>query len=94
MKNLFNHLKHKVLALAAFLCVQTMVLAQDAKIEVRESDVSSWFARNWMWIAGVIVLLVLIILFSGGSSRTSRSTTTVSDNGNTVRRTTTTETEI
>ncbi len=60
------------------------------EVTVNGHDASSWFAQNWLWIAGVIVLLVLIILFMGGSARSRRTTVTTDRNGH-VQRTTSTE---
>ena len=75
---------------------QVIAWAQDTKVEVTTTnDISGWFTRNWMWVAGIVVLLVIIILASGGSSRSSRSKTTVYRKGDgTVSKTTTTESEV
>ena len=83
-----------LLTLFIVVFFQAISWAQDTKVEVNGTDVGSWFGRNWLWVAGVIVLLVLLLLFSGGSSRASRSKTTTYRRGDgTVTRTTTTETD-
>lgn len=83
--------KHKlaVLALVAMASFNT-VWAQDVKAEIKGEEVGSWFANNWLWVAGAVVLLILILLLSSGSRR-SRVTTVSTDRNGNVKRTTTTE---
>ncbi len=93
MKLLFKKLSVKAFALAAMLVsFQSVLLAQNTKVEVNGNDVGSWFSENWMWVTGIIVLLILIILFSGSSRR--RRVTTIERNGDLKRTVTTTTEEI
>ncbi|SJZ52344.1 hypothetical protein [Sediminibacterium ginsengisoli] len=94
MKKIINSLFFKAtLFCSMFVAFHTVLLAQGATVEVNGQDVGSWFGRNWMWIAGVIVLLLIIIL-AGGSSRRNSRTTVVTDRNGEVRRTTTTTSEV
>jgi hypothetical protein len=83
------------LTLFVVVFFQVISWAQDAKVEINGNDVGSWFSRNWLWVAGVVLLLIILLLFSGGSSRRSQSKTTIyrKDDG-TVTKTTTTETDV
>ena len=67
-----------------------MVIVAQEKMEISEQEVSSWFGRNWMWVAGGAILLLLIFLFSGSSSR-RKTTTVVKDDYGNVKEITTTE---
>lgn len=77
-----------------FVAFHTVLLAQGATVEVNGQDVGSWFGRNWMWIAGLVVLLLIIILAGGSSRRRNSRTTVVTDRNGEVRRSTTTTTEV
>ena len=89
MKKLSARTASLITTILLFLLIQVPALAQD-KVTINEAEVSSWFARNWMWVAGGVVLLLLIVLFGRGSSR-RKTTTVVKDQYGDVRSVTTTE---
>jgi len=92
MKKLFNGLSARVFGVFVLLTsFQTMLLAQDPKVEINGNDVGSWFGRNWAWIAGALVILLLIVLFGRSSSRRTVESTKVADGYGSTRRTTVTE---
>lgn len=77
----------------SLLFLQLGAIAQDVDIDVTSEDTSSWFARNWMWVAGAALLIILIAAFSGGA-RSRTTTTEVRDEyGNVKRVSSTTEVE-
>jgi cell division protein FtsW (lipid II flippase) len=76
--------------LLIFTLVSLSLIAQET-VEINSQDISSWFERNWMWVAGGVLLLVLIALFSGRSKRTRKTTTVVKDTYGNVKSVTTTE---
>ena len=80
---------HYMGTLLLFSMLPTLIFAQE-KVEISEQEVSSWFGRNWMWIAGGAILLLLIFLFSGNSSR-RKTTTVIKDDYGNVKEVTTTE---
>src|SRR4051812_46595248 len=90
MKKLSVGVRAFFIAMLFILTIQLPAFAQE-KIKINEAEVSSWFARNWMWVAGGVVLLLLIVLFSRGSSSRRRTTTVVKDQYGDVRSVTTTE---
>jgi len=90
MKKIINRALAFFLPLLVMLFIQVPLYAQD-KIKIDEAEVSSWFARNWMWVAGGVVLLLLIVLFGRSSSSRRKTTTVVKDQYGDVRSVTTTE---
>jgi hypothetical protein len=96
MKQLTRRFGYKTfLTLITVAFFQVISWAQDTKVEVTTTnDVSGWFTRNWLWVAGIVLLLIIILVASGGSSRSSRSKTTVYRRGDgTVTKTSTTESD-
>ena len=85
LKRLINYIG----TLLLFSMLPMVIFAQE-QVQINEQEVSSWFGRNWMWIAGGAILLLLIFLFSGNSSRRKTTTVIKDDNGN-VKEVTTTE---
>lgn len=92
MKKIANGFSVSILMIVSFLLIQIPTYAQE-KININEAEVSSWFARNWMWVAGGVLLLLLIVLFGRSSSR-RKTTTVVKDQYGDVRSVTTTEEKI
>jgi cell division protein FtsW (lipid II flippase) len=93
MKKIANRFTSTLLLMLSFILIQIPTYAQD-KININEAEVSSWFARNWMWVAGGVILLLLIVLFSRGSSSRRKTTTVVKDQYGDVRSVTTTEEKV
>lgn len=97
MKQLTHRFGYKTfLTFFVVIFCQVIAWSQDTKVEVTTTnDVSGWFTRNWLWVAGIVFVLVLILLLSGGSSRSSRSKTTVYRRGDgSVTKTSTTESDV
>ena len=86
---MLKRLIHYMVTLLLFSILPTVMFAQE-QVQISEQEVSSWFGRNWMWVAGGAVLLLLIFLFSGNNSR-RKTTTVVKDDYGNVKEVTTTE---
>jgi len=79
---------YSVLVLLLLAPFMTLIAQQDVKINGRE--VGSWFDRNWIWVAGVVLILLVAALAGRGSKRRKVTTVLKDDMGN-VKSVTTTE---
>ena len=79
---------YSVLMLLLLAPFMTLIAQQDVKINGRE--VGSWFDRNWIWVAGVVLILLIAALVGRGSKRRKVTTVMKDDMGN-VKSVTTTE---
>jgi protein-S-isoprenylcysteine O-methyltransferase Ste14 len=86
----------KALNVILFTLLTLGVQAQD-KVKVDTEQVESWFAKNWIWVAGAVLLLIIIALFSSRRNTTARkvnqrkTTTVIKDPEGNVKSITTTE---
>jgi len=67
-----------------------MVRAQD-KIEIDKGEISSWFERNWIWVAAGVLLILLIALMGRGKAGSRKTTTVIKDAEGHTKSVTTTE---
>ncbi|MGC4035465.1 MAG: hypothetical protein QM764_05850 [Chitinophagaceae bacterium] len=77
--------------LILLLITPFMTLIAQSDVKINSEDVSSWFQRNWMWVAGAVLLLIIIAVAGSGKRRSRTTTTIVKDDLGNVKRVTTTE---
>ena len=90
MQQYFLKQRIKLLNVVILMLSGIIVRAQD-KIEIDKEEISSWFERNWIWVAGGLVLILIIALLSRGKGGSRKTTTVIKDPHGHTKSVTTTE---
>ena len=61
----------KYLALIALFLSQSLLWAQDKKVDVslnvNKGESSTWYAEPWVWVVGIAVFIIILVAILKGS---------------------------